>query len=105
MIGQTIKEARSRLGLNQGQLAERVGMTRSYICKLERGKLDYPPTESVLGDLALLLDLDKEALIVQSGRGFDRLQKQIKAEILRQGFPCKITISEGLTIENHKGEI
>ncbi len=44
-LGQLIKERRTRRGLNQGQTATALGVTQSYISKLERGKVpDVTPS-------------------------------------------------------------
>ncbi len=45
--GELIREARSRAGLNQVELAERTGRDRSVIARWEQGLIS-PPVESLL---------------------------------------------------------
>ena len=41
-LGARIKAARERTGLTQQELADRVGITRVYVAKLEGGDRDSP---------------------------------------------------------------
>ncbi len=61
---QLVKEARTRAGLNQEELAGLVGKTKAWIVDIERGKVK--PTEiSVLQELARALKVDVSQLIGQ----------------------------------------
>jgi transcriptional regulator with XRE-family HTH domain len=59
-IAQAVREARARAGLNQTQLAERVGCNQSEISRIERG--DRTLTVARLAALVEVLDLDAAAL-------------------------------------------
>jgi transcriptional regulator with XRE-family HTH domain len=59
--GSLIREARERLGWTQTQLAERVGVTPSFITKVEKD--DSSPGPDVLLSLANLLQLDFQKLL------------------------------------------
>lgn len=47
-IGALIKGARSRAGLTQSQLAERIGVTREWVNRLENGTMTNPGFQQVL---------------------------------------------------------
>jgi transcriptional regulator with XRE-family HTH domain len=47
-LGNIIREARSRLGLSQRQLAERAGLSAGMICLIEKGEAN-PSVQSLLG--------------------------------------------------------
>ncbi|MBV8315296.1 MAG: helix-turn-helix transcriptional regulator, partial [Planctomycetaceae bacterium] len=47
-LGNKVREARSRLGLSQRQLAERAGLSPGMLCLIERGEAN-PSVQSLLG--------------------------------------------------------
>jgi transcriptional regulator with XRE-family HTH domain len=47
-LGNQLREARSRLGLSQRQLAERAGLSPGMLCLIERGEAN-PSVQSLLG--------------------------------------------------------
>src|SRR4051794_38741628 len=47
-LGNQVREARSRLGLSQRQLAERAGLSSGMLCLIERGVAN-PSVQSLLG--------------------------------------------------------
>src|SRR5512135_2877079 len=47
-LGDKLREARSRLGLSQRQLAERAGLSNGMLCLIERGEAN-PSVQSLLG--------------------------------------------------------
>jgi putative transcriptional regulator len=59
-IGNNLKEHRSRLGLTQAQLAERVGIARVSILAIEKGR--YLPTIETALRISRALDLAVEEL-------------------------------------------
>lgn len=56
LMGRNVRKHRTRLGLNQEELAFRAGMKRSYLSELENGGRN--PTVRALGRLAEALDID-----------------------------------------------
>jgi len=46
-LGITIRRLREASGLTQGQLAERVSITSSYLARLEAGEHDHPSLDIV----------------------------------------------------------
>ena len=60
-VGRRVREARDAKGLSQGQLAQRIGMTRASVANLEAGRQDM--NISRLAVIAQVLGLDLGALI------------------------------------------
>lgn len=61
-IGKKIREARSKKGLSQEQLAERLRISQAGVSKLESGKT--VPTVSRLMQIARVLDIPLRQLLV-----------------------------------------
>ena len=57
---------RTAKGLSQRALGERVGVSFTYISKVENGKLDFGdyPSEDLIRRLAAALDADEEELLL-----------------------------------------
>ncbi|TQO20230.1 y4mF family transcriptional regulator [Rhodoglobus vestalii] len=62
-LGRAIRDKRLKLGLTQQELAERVGVARQWIIKVEKGKtrLELEPLLQTLFQLGLELRLDDAA--------------------------------------------
>ena len=60
MLITNIKEHRERLGMTQGELANRVGVRRETIVHLENGK--YNPSLKLAMDIAAVFETTVEAL-------------------------------------------
>jgi transcriptional regulator with XRE-family HTH domain len=65
LFDRTVGHRREELGLSQGELAERVGVSQQTISRWESG-LAIPQPERVLA-LAEVLDLDEERLLGYAG--------------------------------------
>ncbi len=65
-FGDTIREFRAAKGFSQRALGERVGVSFTYISKVENGKLDFGdyPSEDLIRRLAAALDADEEELLL-----------------------------------------
>lgn len=61
LFGENVRRERLALGLTQQELAGRLGMERSYLSELERGRRN--PTVRVLGSLAQALDIEPWRLL------------------------------------------
>lgn len=83
-LAREVMTARQRIGLTQEELAELVGCSRSYICKIETGKAQYPPKNKWLESLATHLDLNQESLEIACGRIPERLRKEAIAGLKRR---------------------
>jgi len=60
-FGEILKAQRRKLGLTQKQVADSIGMSDAYICKLEGDKIPPPPYYTV-ADIARVLGIDAEQL-------------------------------------------
>ncbi len=65
-FGDRVRELRTAMGLSQRALGERVGVSFTYISKVENGKLDFGdyPSEDLIRRLAAALDADEEELLL-----------------------------------------
>ncbi len=70
-FGQKILELRRAKGLTQRELAEKMKRDFAYISKIENDKLDSPPSEGFIRELAHALGADSEVLISYAN-SFDR---------------------------------
>ena len=67
-LGTTIHEARIRKGITQAQLSKEVGISQSYLAKIESGKqIGSIPN---IGRIANALGLPQEALFLKAGFKF-----------------------------------
>jgi len=66
-FGLQIRTLRKQAGLNQRQLAERIGVDFSYLSKIENGVIP-PPSEEVILKLAEALNTDKDELMASAGK-------------------------------------
>lgn len=58
----SIRTKREERNISQAQLAKRVGITRAYLCQLEKG-VKKNPSIRILMDIAKELDVPVEALM------------------------------------------
>lgn len=65
-LGERIKELREAAGLTHAEVAERAGISRSYVTRLEAGKVGLP-SRGVLPRLAEALDTTREDLLRAAG--------------------------------------
>ena len=65
-FGEIIREARKLKGYSQVELAELVGVSHTYLSKVENDKCDYYPKEEVIRSLSDYLDLDHNKLVFLS---------------------------------------
>ena len=83
-VGRRVRAAREKAGLTQGQLATRIGLTRSSIANLEAGRQKI--LLHALYGLSDVLDLDPAVLLPDrkraQGLDFARLSEQAS------GFPA-----------------
>lgn len=63
IIGRQLKRIRTRAGLTQLEIAEKCGLFRTYVSRIELG--DANPTVLVLGALAASLDVDIGELLAE----------------------------------------
>lgn len=66
ILGQWIRKTRADQGLSQRALADRSGLSRSYVCDIERGR-GAQPSVTTLDKLAAALGLSRADLLQASG--------------------------------------
>jgi transcriptional regulator with XRE-family HTH domain len=67
-FGNRLRALRTARGYSQRALGERVGVSFTYISKVENGKLDFGnyPSEDLICRLAAALDTDEEELLLSA---------------------------------------
>lgn len=65
-LGDWIKSRRAAQGINQRELADRAGLSRSYLCDIERGRGTKPSVDS-LDSIANALGADRTELLRVAG--------------------------------------
>lgn len=60
MLINRVKELRARFGLTQGELAEKVGVTRQTIVSLEKGS--YTPSLLLAMNISVVFEMPIEAI-------------------------------------------
>jgi len=65
-FGQRVRELRKSKSLSQRALGERIGVSFTYVSKIENGKLDFGdyPSEALIHRLAEALDADEDELLI-----------------------------------------
>ena len=65
-FGNRLRAMRTAKGLSQRALGERVGVSFTYVSKVENGKLDFGdyPSEDLICRLAAALDADEDELLL-----------------------------------------
>ena len=65
-FGDWVKQARSKLHLSQRALADQAGISRSYLCDIERGR-GAQPSVATLDKLAIALGVSRSDLLRAAG--------------------------------------
>lgn len=81
-FGETIRELRTAKNLGQRALAEKVGVSFTYISKVENEKLDFGdyPSEELIGKLADALGHDADELLILA----KKIPEDIKSRVLER---------------------
>lgn len=66
LIGQNVRNFRTRLGISQEELAFRASLHRTYVSGVERGIRN--PTALIIGRLAKALEIEPPALLQNKTR-------------------------------------
>jgi transcriptional regulator with XRE-family HTH domain len=66
-FGEYLKDVRRKRGVSQRKLAHAVGINFTYLSKIENGHM-APPSEGVLLELARVLEMDKDEVMVAAGK-------------------------------------
>ena len=81
-FGQKIRELRQARNLSQRELAGKVGVTFTYISKIENDKIDFGdyPSESLISKLAIALNADEDELLLLA----EKIPPSIKKRVLKR---------------------
>ena len=63
ILARNLRQARTRVGISQEELADRAGIDRTYVSGIERGRRN--PTIGIVARLAAELDVTAAALLEQ----------------------------------------
>jgi transcriptional regulator with XRE-family HTH domain len=89
-FGQKIRELRRTHDLTQRELADRlqakgVRADFTYISKIENDKLEFPPSEELIRELAQVLEADAEELLDLAGKFDQKALQQVVSEMPEAG--------------------
>jgi transcriptional regulator with XRE-family HTH domain len=78
-FGQRIRELRKEKGLGQRALGKLVGVSFTYISKVENHQLDFGeyPSEDLIRKLAKALEADEDELLVLAEKVPDRIRRRV----------------------------
>lgn len=81
-FGERIRELRKTKNLSQRGLADKVGVSFTYISKIENEKLDFGdyPSEELIRKLAKSLGADADELLLLA----EKIPKQIKKRVMER---------------------
>lgn len=90
-FGRTIREQRRAKGFGQRALAERVGVSFTYISKIENERLDFGdyPSEELILKIARALDADEDELLLLA----KKIPEAVKRRILERPDAFRILAS------------
>jgi transcriptional regulator with XRE-family HTH domain len=67
-LGEIIRSSREKRNIGLRQLARKIGISPTFLSRIEHGNLPSPPSEVVLKSIAEALALDFDRLMFQAGR-------------------------------------
>lgn len=76
-----LRRLRSRRGLTQAELAQRCGVTRTYVCAVEQGRVLGPSVELIEKLLEVMSLTDREGKALQRLAAQDRVLRTAAAEL------------------------
>lgn len=93
-FGDTVRRLRQERDMTQAQLAEKLDVSMSYVCKVENGKLasgDYP-SERFIKKLSKTLKADEDELLLLADKVPSAIRKRIqqRPELFRKLAGCSI---------------
>jgi transcriptional regulator with XRE-family HTH domain len=80
-LGQMVRDGRKAMGYTQRELAERVEVNFTYVSKIENGRMDFPPSDALIANLAWVLRLDRDSLFVAAGKCPPDLLERLKTDL------------------------
>ena len=78
-FGATIRKLREERGIGLRQFARMIGVSATYLSKIERGELP-PPAEGRVKEIARLLEQDADELLALAGKVASDLNEIIRSQ-------------------------
>jgi transcriptional regulator with XRE-family HTH domain len=81
-FGQRIRDLRREKNLGQRALADKVGISFTYVSKIENHQLDFGeyPSVELIGKLAKALDADEDELLLLA----EKIPEQVRVRVLQR---------------------
>ncbi len=95
-VGDRVKQRRLELGLSQDALAQRAGISKSFLSDLETGKRSVG-AETLL-DLGRAMSVSLDFLMTGEGSGDRRVDKEIPASLARFAAEQGLSGRETMTL-------
>ncbi len=78
-FGERVRELRKTKGLSQRALGEIVGVSFTYVSKIENEKLDFGdyPSEELIGKLAKALETDEDELLLLAEKVPQHIRRRV----------------------------
>jgi len=84
-FGQKIRELRKERRWTQRELAEKLNVDFSYISKIENERVDNPPSEELIRNMAVVFSVDAEELLDLAGNFDSQVLRGVVAKIPEAG--------------------
>jgi transcriptional regulator with XRE-family HTH domain len=92
-VGRTIKVLRTDHGLGRKELAERVGISYSYLTEIENG--NKPPSNTILGAIAAVLGVQLHELIADAEERVPPMETQADLMAPSSPPPWRAMVGDG----------
>lgn len=81
-FGDRVRQLRKAKNLGQRALAKEIGVSHTYVSKIENEKLDFGdyPSEELIGKIAKALDADEYELLLLA----EKIPEQIRKRVMEQ---------------------
>ena len=81
-FGERVRKLRKAKNLSQRALGEKVGVSFTYVCKIENEKLDFGdyPSEELIEKLAVALDVEENELLLLA----EKIPQYIRKRVLQR---------------------
>jgi len=78
-FGERVRNLRKTKNLSQRALGEKVGVSFTYVCKIENEKLDFGeyPSEGLIGKLAVALEVEEDELLLLAEKIPEYIRKRV----------------------------
>ena len=89
-FGAFLKSLRMERKVTQRELADKVGVDFTYISKMENGRLENSPSEKTISEIARVLEIDANELILLANKVPAAIRETITNDDLAATFLRKV---------------